>query len=255
MIKIVIIGGGNVAIHLANAFYKTKKVLLTQMYARNIQQIIHLKERVAITDNINLLADADIYIIAVSDDAISAVSSKIDKKNSLVLHTSGSVSLDSLKNNGRKGVFYLLQSFSKDKKINFDKIPFCLEASTKKDLKLLKKLASSIGKKIYAINSEQRKILHVSAVFVNNFTNHMYKIGNDICKENNVPFEILHPLIEETALKIQKLSPEKAQTGPAKRNDTQTIANHLELLNKEQQTIYQLITSSIQNSIQDSIQK
>ncbi|MBE7628369.1 Rossmann-like and DUF2520 domain-containing protein [Tenacibaculum piscium] len=255
MIKIVIIGGGNVAIHLANAFYKTKKVLLTQMYARNIQQIIHLKERVAITDNINLLADADIYIIAVSDDAISEVSSKINKQNSLVVHTSGSVSLNSLQNNGRKGVFYLLQSFSKDKKINFDEIPFCLEAQNNDDFKLLESVAKSIGKKTYPISSQQRKTLHVAAVFVNNFTNHLYKIGDDICKEHRVPFEILHPLIEETALKIQKLSPEKAQTGPAKRNDTQTIANHLELLNKEQQTIYQLITSSIQNSIQDSIQK
>ncbi|MCD8439185.1 Rossmann-like and DUF2520 domain-containing protein [Tenacibaculum finnmarkense] len=248
MIRIVIIGGGNVALHLASAFCKTKEIYLVQMYARNIQQISHLKKQVAITDNLNLLAAADLYIIAVSDDAISGVSSKINKKNSLVVHTSGSVSLHSLQNNGRKGVFYLLQSFSKDKEINFDEIPFCLEAQNNDDFKLLESVAKSIGKNIYPISSQQRKTLHVAAVFVNNFTNHLYKIGDDICKEHRVPFEILHPLIEETAKKIQELSPTEAQTGPAKRNDKKTIQNHLELLDKEQQDIYQLITKSIQKT-------
>ena len=124
MIKIAIIGGGNVATHLANAFSKTKEIALVQMCARNIAQIEHLKHQVSITNSLDLLVDADIYIIAVSDDAIANVSSKIDKKNSLVVHTSGSVAINTLKNNGRKGVFYLLQSFSKDKNVNFDEIPF-----------------------------------------------------------------------------------------------------------------------------------
>lgn len=248
MIRVTIIGGGNVATHLAKAFSKTKDVSLVQVYARNIQQIAHLKQDVAITNNLDLLMDADIYIIAISDDAISEISSKIDKKNSLVVHTSGSASLDSLNNNGRKGVFYLLQSFSKDKEVYFDEIPFCLEAENKEDFKILEKLAKSIGKKIYSINSQQRKSLHAAAVFVNNFTNHMYKVGADICKEHQVPFEVLHPLIKETAQKITTLSPEESQTGPAKRNDQETIQNHLALLTKEQQEIYQLITKSIQNN-------
>ena len=248
MIKIAIIGGGNVATHLANAFSKTKEVALVQMYARNIAQIEHLKHQTSITNSLDLLVDADIYIIAVSDDAIGAVSSKIDKKNSLVVHTSGSVAINSLKNNGRKGVFYLLQSFSKDKNVNFDEIPFCIEAENKQDLVLLESLAKSIGKKIYSINSEQRKQLHVAAVFVNNFTNHMYKIGADICEKHLVPFEILHPLIQETSAKITELHPKDAQTGPAKRNDQKTIKNHLDLLTEKQQEIYQLITKSIQQN-------
>lgn len=248
MIRIAIIGGGNVATHLAKAFNKTKAVSLVQVYARNLQQIKHLKEDVSITNSLELLIDADVYIIAVLDDAISEVSSEIDKKNSLIVHTSGSVSLNSLKNKGRKGVFYLLQSFSKDKTVNFDEIPFCLEAENEEDLKILEKLATSIGKKTYHINSKQRKTLHVAAVFVNNFTNHFYKIGEDICKEHQVPFEILQPLIQETARKIISLNPEEAQTGPAKRNDQKTIQNHLELLNKEQQEIYQIITKSIQRN-------
>ena len=248
MIRIAILGGGNVATHLASAFNKTKEVSLVQVYARKIEQITSLKPNVGIIDNLDLLIDADVYIIAVSDDAITEVSSKINKKNSLTVHTSGSVSLESLRNQGRKGVFYLLQSFSKDKEVNFNEIPFCLEATNEEDLTTLKTIAKSIGKKIYSINSEQRKIIHVAAVFVNNFTNHFYKIGEDICKEHQVPFEILQPLIQETAKKIVSLNPEEAQTGPAKRNDQKTIQNHLGLLNKEQQEIYQLITKSIQSN-------
>lgn len=248
MIKIVIIGGGNVATHLAKAFSKADDVLLVQVYARNIKQIEHLKDVTSITNNIELLKEADVYIIAVSDDAISNVSSTIENKNSLVVHTSGSVAMQSLQNAGRKGIFYLLQSFSKDKEVNFNEIPFCLEAENEQDSLLLETLAKTIGKKIYHINSEQRKRLHVAAVFVNNFTNHMYKIGADICNEYLVPFEILYPLIQETAEKITKLNPEAAQTGPAKRNDQKTIQNHLALLNTEQQEIYKLITKSIQQN-------
>ena len=138
-------------------------------------------------------------------------------------------------------------TFSKDKKVDFNEVPFCLEAENKKDEEQLKELANLIGEKIYSINSEQRKALHVAAVFVNNFTNYMYNIGSDICKEHQVPFDILLPLIKETASKIETLLPEKAQTGPAIRNDKTTIKNHLDLLNKEQQKIYKIITKSIQN--------
>lgn len=248
MIKVAIIGGGNVATHLANAFSKTDEVSLVQVYARNIEQVEHLKEVTSITNSIELLTKADVYLIAVSDDAIGDVSRKIEQKNGLVVHTSGSVAMQSLKNTGRKGIFYLLQSFSKDKEVNFNEIPFCLEAENEEDLQLLETLAKTIGKKIYRINSEQRKRLHVAAVFVNNFTNHMYKIGADICNEHQVPFEVLLPLIQETAQKITELSPDAAQTGPAKRNDQKTIQDHLALLNAEQQEIYKLITKSIQQN-------
>ncbi|WP_299665867.1 Rossmann-like and DUF2520 domain-containing protein [uncultured Polaribacter sp.] len=229
MISILIVGNGNVATHLYNAFLKADQLTVTQLNSRNLREI----------------PKATITIIAVSDDAIATISSKIN--NSLVVHTSGSVAMEDLKNTSSKGVFYMLQTFSKNKKIDFSRVPFCLEAENKEDYQLLAILAKSIGKKIYPVNSEQRKALHVAAVFVNNFTNHLYKIGNDICIENNVPFEILHPLIYETAQKIKTLSPEEAQTGPAIRNDKKTIKNHLELLNDQQQKIYKLITTSIKN--------
>ncbi|MCG1036937.1 Rossmann-like and DUF2520 domain-containing protein [Polaribacter sargassicola] len=229
MISVLLIGKGNVATHLYNAFLKADTIDVTQISSRNL----------------TIVPNADITIIAVSDDAIAEVSSKIN--NNFVVHTSGACAITELNNKNRKGVFYMLQTFSKGKKVDFKKVPFCLEATNKKDLQLLEKLAKSIGQNVYHINSEQRKALHVSAVFVNNFSNHMYKIGNDICKDHNVPFKILEPLIKETVLKIETLSPEEAQTGPAIRNDKKTIENHLELLNKKQQKIYKTLTKSIQN--------
>jgi predicted short-subunit dehydrogenase-like oxidoreductase (DUF2520 family) len=229
MISVLIVGKGNVASHLYTAFLNADAIRVTQISSRQLE----------------LIPQADVTIIAVSDDVIASISSKI--KNNFVVHTSGSVALNDLNNKTKKGVFYLLQTFSKDKIVDFSEVPFCLEAEHIEDYKLLEKLAKSIGKKIYSINSEQRKTLHVAAVFVNNFTNHLYKIGNDICKENKVPFEILQPLIKETASKTEHLSPEKAQTGPAIRNDKKTIQNHLNLLNQNQQKIYKTLTKSIQN--------
>ena len=244
MIRVVIIGGGNVANHLIQAFLHSKTVQLLQVYARNTEQVAPFAHQISVINDLTFLKQADVYIIAVSDNAISDVSSKIHSSG-LVVHTSGSASIASLKNKGRKGIFYMLQSFSKNKKVNFDEIPFCLEAENSEDVKLLEQLSLAIGKKVYHINSEQRRCLHVAAVFVNNFTNHLYAIGNDICNQYHVPFEILHPLIKETALKIQELSPKEAQTGPAKRRDTETIKNHLDLLTTKQQEIYKLLTDSI----------
>mgnify|MGYP005988948179 CR=1 FL=1 len=229
MISVLLVGKGNVATHLHNTFLKADNITVTQINSRKLE----------------IIPSADITIIAVSDDAIAEVSSKI--KNSFVVHTSGGCSMNELKNQNRKGVFYMLQSFSKEKEVDFKNIPFCLEAQNQEDLNLLESLAKSIGNKIYFIDSNQRKSLHAAAVFVNNFTNHMYKIGNDICNENNIPFKILQPLIKETALKIETLPPEKAQTGPAIRKDNKTIKNHLDLLTKKQQKIYKTITKSIQN--------
>ena len=253
MIKVSIIGSGNVAQHLIvalqNSIINGANFELVQVFSRQKATLSHLLDFNKITDNWKNLAEADLYIIAVSDDAISTVSGQIPFKNKLVVHTSGSLLLDALDSNNRKGVFYPLQTFSKGKSINFTTIPICLESQNATDFQLLQKVANAISEAVFAINSEQRKALHVAAVFVNNFTNHLYKIGNDICLENNVPFEILKPLIQETAEKIMKLSPNEAQTGPAIRNDETTINTHLEFLSDEnQKNIYKILTQSIQNN-------
>lgn len=244
MISVVILGSGNVASQLIKAFLKIDTVNLKQVYTRNQEDINTLKDSINTTNDISLLKQADVTIIAVSDDAISSISSHI--KNSFVVHTSGSVDMKSLNNIGRKGVFYPLQSFSKKKKVDFKNIPICLESETNEDLLKLEELVSLLQSKSYILSSHQRKKIHVAAVFANNFSNHMYTIANEICEKYNIPFDILHPLIEETSNKIKNLTPEKAQTGPAKRNDAETIENHLNLLSEKQQEIYLKITQSIQ---------
>nr|WP_315146373.1 Rossmann-like and DUF2520 domain-containing protein [uncultured Flavobacterium sp.] len=249
MIKVVLIGSGNVAQHLILALAKSKKVEVIQVFARQKESVTPLFDSNKITDNYNDLAKADLYIIAVSDDAITTVSSQLPFKNRLVVHTSGSVSLDALDKKNRKGSFYPLQTFSKNKAVDFSQIPICLESENETDLEFLKKVAKIVSNKVYKIDSQQRKALHISAVFVNNFVNYLYQIGNEICIENQVPFEILKPLILETANKVMTLSPTDAQTGPAKRNDIQTIESHLAALtNKNQNTIYKILTQSIQNN-------
>lgn len=246
MIKVSIIGSGNVSFHLQGAFAKTADVHLVDVIPgrSDFKKLFSGKD----LSNEESWA-ADVYIIAVSDDAISKVAEQLQNSSKLVVHTSGSVPMDDLPKELRKGVFYPLQTFSKKRAVDFKTVPVCIEASAEKDLKLLRKLAQTISENIHEINSEQRKNLHLAAVFVNNFTNHLYQIGSEICKENSVSFDLLKPLIFETAHKIGTLNPKEAQTGPAKRNDTGTIKNHLaQLKTKEQREIYSILTESIQNT-------
>ncbi len=246
MIQVSIIGSGNVAQHLIKAFTKTTEIELVQVFSRNKEAVSHLISKDKITSNYADLKAADLFIIAVSDDAIKSVSSKIPFKNKLVAHSSGSVAMNDLDDKNRKAGFYPLQTFSKSKEVDFKTIPICLEATNTEDLTILEIVAKSISDKVYNINSEQRKALHVAAVFANNFVNHLYLIGNEICNENNLPFDILKPLIQETANKIISLSPNEAQTGPAKRKDTQTINSHLNFLtNENQKEIYKILTKAI----------
>jgi predicted short-subunit dehydrogenase-like oxidoreductase (DUF2520 family) len=175
MIKVSIIGSGNVAQHLIQAFQLNSQIELVQVVARDIKKVAHLLDSNRITSDYTQLQEADLYIIAVSDDAIAEVSSALPFENRLVAHTSGTISLDGLDPKNRPAVFYPLQSFSKDKPIDFKSVPICLEAENEKDVQILKQLAHSISNAVYEINSEQRKALHVAAVFVNNFVNHCDK--------------------------------------------------------------------------------
>ncbi len=245
MIKVIILGGGNVAMHLAHVFIKAHEIKLVQVFNRTLTSIENLKEHTAITDNLKKIKKADIYIISVSDSAIKLVASKLKINNALVVHTSGSSSIAVLKDHKRSGVFYPLQTFSKNRKIDFSNIPLCIEATHSKDLLLLQQLAMKISKTYYHIDSEQRKKLHTAAVFVNNFVNHLYYLGGEICTKYNIESDILRPLIKETADKALDISPLDAQTGPARRGDTITFKKHLTNLTPDQQEIYKLLSHSI----------
>lgn len=247
MIRVSIIGSGNVAQHLIKAFINCPDVSLEQVFSRSESAVSHLVSPDKITTDYAKLSPVDLYLIAVSDNAIAEVSSQLPFQNQLVAHTSGSVPMQRLDHKNRSGVFYPLQTFSKNKPVDFTTIPICLESQTAADYAILETVANAISKHVFNIDSQQRKALHVAAVFVNNFTNHLYEIGADICQKNNMPFDILKPLIRETAEKITHLSPKEAQTGPAKRNDTQTIAAHLDFLKTEEKArhIYEILTKSI----------
>ena len=195
------------------------------------------------------LKEADIYILAVNDDAISELSSLLPFKNRFVVHTSGSVSPYDIDKKNRRGVFYPLQTFSKSAPIDFSEVPICLETLVKTDYKLLKHLAVRVSNHAKRVNSDQRASLHLAAVFVNNFTNQIYRVAHEITESQGAEFDMLKPLIMETAKKVQYMSPYKAQTGPAKRNDKKTIKKHLKALeNEHHKAIYKLLTESIKKT-------
>jgi predicted short-subunit dehydrogenase-like oxidoreductase (DUF2520 family) len=247
--SISFIGSGNVATHLAYNFFNNG-FTINEIFSKSKENAEYLasKTNALASNSINQINTiSDIYIISIKDDVINDVIRELPFKNKLIVHTSGSTPMSILKDFDNYGIFYPLQTFSKEKNVNMAEVPFCIEASNNNIQQLLLDLGKTISKNVCLINSEQRKKLHLAAVFACNFTNYMYQIANDITSENNVDFNILRPLILETAKKIQENSPASMQTGPAIRNDEEVINNHLEQLanSKSYQEIYKIITKSI----------
>jgi len=249
MISVIILGAGNVGTHLYKAFQKAEDINVVQWYNRNLRSLQMFKNDLEITSDISSLKEADIYLICVSDDAVAEVSENLPFKNRLVVHTSGSVNIHDMDKKNLRGVFYPLQTFSKEAYVDFENLPICIEVLEKSSFPILKDIAEKIGSKAYRINGDQRSALHLAAVFVNNFTNQLYRIAHEIIEDQSADFSIMKPLILETAKKIETLSPYMAQTGPAKRNDKKTIKKHLSLLTNEMhKDIYELLTKSIQET-------
>jgi len=249
MTTVTLLGAGNVAMHLYKALSKADNIAVNQWYNRSLKSIQQYKNDVEIIDKLDALINADLYILAISDDAIGQLSQKLPFKDRLVVHTSGSVGIHDLDKNLHRGVFYPLQTFSKNVNIDFKQVPLCLEALEKEDFNTLKRIGEAIGSPCYKINTEQRQTLHLAAVFVNNFTNQLYRIGHEISDIKAINFDILKPLIVETANKVQDISPYMAQTGPAIRHDKKTIKKHLKLLeNHTHKEVYELLTKSIQET-------
>lgn len=253
-IKISIIGSGNVATQLGLTLHN-EGYLISQVYSRSIKNAEILSKKLkakAIVDLKKLSADSSIYIISVKDDAIESVAKQLKLKDQIVVHTSGSVSIDILKKTSKNyGVFYPLQTFSKEKNTTFKTIPICIEANNNTTSTSLQYFAKSISANVQKVNSEQRKKIHLAAVFACNFSNHMYTIAEQLLAKDQLTLDILKPLIEETANKIKDNKPSKVQTGPAVRNDKKTMAAHLKLLKKEKdlQKIYELLSKSIFKTI------
>lgn len=243
--QIVLIGSGNVAFHLAKAFTEAQ-IPISQIFGRNTTELQKISEQFSIPFSTETLADADLYIISVSDSSITEVSSLIKNKNALVTHTSGSVSREVLSGNFRKSVFYPLQTFSKSKNLDYSKIPFFIDAENENDEEILKNLASKISKNVMLANDEKRKYIHLTAVFACNFVNHLYARAKEISDSQGIPFDYFLPLIDETTQKIHELEPKLAQTGPAIRNDEKVLKLHESLLTDEEKLkIYKTLNESI----------
>lgn len=250
MISIVVLGAGNIGVNLCHAINSSKNLKLVQWYNRSPIKPDYILKKVSTTNDISKLVNADLYIIAVSDKAIKTISNSIKFSNRLVVHTSGCLSMHELNKKNRPGVLYPLQTISKENLIDFVKVPMCIEAGFDLDKKKLKKVAYELLSPTFFVDCEQRKKLHLSAVFINNFSNQMFRIAHELTDKKNLNFEILKPLILETAIKVQKMTPYNAQTGPAVRGDKKTIKKHLNLLSDqpELKKIYEIITNSIQNT-------
>jgi len=248
--EIVLLGSGNVATHLAKAL-KAKGEDVLQVYSPNLINAKLLADSIAaeaVNDLKAVKSDADLYIISVKDDAIEGIAASLNKVSGLVVHTSGTTDLKVLSAKVKHaGVFYPLQTFSKTKEIAFDHIPLCIEADDAVQLDILHKLASKLSQQVYEINGDKRKILHLAAVFACNFPNHLYALANRILQQNALDFEIIRPLIAETADKVMINLPENVQTGPAVRADETTINKHLSMLNDMPglQEIYHTLSDSI----------
>lgn len=234
---IALLGSGNVATHMGRALTGNGCSVL-QVYSRTLahaQSLANALDAEAIDDLAGLNTAADVYIIAVNDDAIQPVLSQLPLSlEGMVLHTAGSVAVNIFEGYVmRYGVLYPVQTFSVAKKVDFSAIPLAIEASDDKAMDQLRVLANRLSDRVFACDSRQRLALHVAAVFACNFTNHLYAIAADILHNYQLSIDLIRPLILETAEKVMTHEPKDVQTGPAVRNDRETQRKHLDLLKKD----------------------
>lgn len=255
MKTVSILGAGNVASHLARAFVKNT-IQVNQIYNRTLHKAQKIGEanNIRYTHQISELEKSDIFVIASSDRAISELSLHIPFDDVIVVHTSGSMTMNALKGNYKKGVFYPLQTFTQDKYLDYNQIPLFLEGEDNQVIESLNSIAKRISNKVKVLNSEQRAQMHLAAVWACNFTNYMYSVSEQIVKNADLSFDYLKPLIRETANKIEHLSPYEAQTGAAKRNDQIIIEKHLnQLEDLELKELYAQISQSITKTYQNEL--
>lgn len=250
--SVVFIGAGNLATNLAKALY-WKGFRIVQIYSRteeSAQSLAQIVEAEYTTDLAAVTEDAQLYIVSLKDTALVELLPKLvaGKKNALWVHTAGSIPMTVWEGYAERfGVFYPMQTFSKQREVDFRGIPIFVESNSEEDTQFLKDIASALSEKVYEATSDQRKSLHLAAVFTCNFTNHMYALAAELLKKYQLPFEVMLPLIDETARKVHELEPRAAQTGPAIRYDENVIDGHLQMLanEPEMQELYRLISQSI----------
>lgn len=248
--RITIIGSGNVATHFGAAL-KNAGHKIVQVYSPNMHNAALLAYHIgaqAVDDVQHITDDVDMFLISVKDDVIEDVARQLSSHQKLTVHTSGATPLDVIsKHNQFAGVLYPLQTFSKVREVDFKQVPICIEAVDAGVHNILHTLASTLSANVYDVDTNGRKILHLAAVFACNFPNNLYAVAQQLLAAHNLDFNLLRPLILETAQKVQHSFPGEVQTGPAVRNDKKTMDAHMALLqnNAEVQQLYSLLSQSI----------
>ncbi|MDE7375452.1 MAG: DUF2520 domain-containing protein [Muribaculaceae bacterium] len=244
---IAIVGSGNVATHLALTLDKVAEVRqVCSPCAEHAEALAsRLSDCEALTDVSKIDPTVDFCIISVKDDAVRDVSEALPQIGGIVCHTSGSAPMEALCKHSRAGVFYPLQTFSKDAEVNVDEAPFFIEATDDDTLNSLMALARSISNKVAEADSSKRAILHVAAVFACNFANHLWAISSDILGEHGIGLDVMRPLLQATLDKAMTMPPAEAQTGPAVRRDEVVMQKHMSMLSPENAEIYKLLSQSI----------
>lgn len=252
--KTVLVGAGNVATQLGKAL-KEKGLSIVQVYNRTLSAAKILAGELQapyISQLDRLDRKADLYLFAISDAALPEVIKAFPPTDGLCVHTAGSVPMDVFENSAatRYGVFYPLQTFSRNRNITFDSVPIFTEANNRRDEQRVEEIARLLSNRVIPLSSEKRKYLHLAAVFACNFTNHLYDIAAQILKDQDIEWDVLLPLIAETADKVRTLSPREAQTGPAVRSDVPTIEKQLAMLDDDpdRQAIYRILSRDIYTS-------
>jgi predicted short-subunit dehydrogenase-like oxidoreductase (DUF2520 family) len=250
--NVLIIGAGNVATVLGRLI-KAAGHNIIQVVSRNMENAGMLAEELgcsAAASFAKVNKDADLYIAAMSDAALNEIKENIKLGDKIIVHTAGSVSKDVLQGvSSNYGVIYPLQSLNKETKYGHLKIPLLIDGNNEHSLQVIRSLSESISPLVSVMEDDSRLRLHVAAVVTNNFTNHLYSLVYNFCKKEGIDFKMLQPLIEQTALRLEKHPPAAMQTGPAIRKDIITLDKHLRVLNTHPQlrSIYLKMTDSIMN--------
>ena len=251
--KIVLIGAGNLATHLGKALHAAGHDMV-QVFSRTMQSaetLASLLDAEPLTDMAQVRDDADVYIFSVKDSALEQLISQLcggEKK--VFLHTAGSMPMSVFREKAlHYGVLYPMQTFSKQREVDFSIIPCFIEANDEFALKQIEGLAGQISHRVFQLSSEDRKYLHLSAVFACNFANHCYAASQELLQQHGIPFDVMLPLIDETAAKVHGMNPKEAQTGPAVRYDENVIGKQIQLL--ENQPYFQKIYDSMSKSIHE----
>lgn len=245
--RVVMLGSGNVATSLAMAL--KDKCEIAQIYSRTLDNANTLALKVgceAINDLKKLDKKGDIYIISVKDDAIASIIDATPSNGALWLHTSGSTPIEVF--NGKReryGVLYPMQSFSKSRVVDMSEVHIFIEGNCDKTTREINDFASGISKNVHKASSRERQQLHVAAVFACNFANHMFTLSSDVLSEAGLPFDAMLPLIKTTIEKLNHMTPQESQTGPAARGDIKIIEKHLSTLKGDKREIYKLLSESI----------